>query len=61
MGLENKFKQQLRRRLYHWVEANPKRLVRVWGREKFKRTVLIRLEHEFGVPQFDQVVAFIGF
>ncbi|XP_006458723.1 hypothetical protein AGABI2DRAFT_115746 [Agaricus bisporus var. bisporus H97] len=46
--------ESLRNVLCHWVATEPKRLVRVWGRERFKRLVLINFD-------LDGVVAFIGF
>ncbi|KAF7777706.1 hypothetical protein Agabi119p4_3778 [Agaricus bisporus var. burnettii] len=59
----NKYEPQLRSRLYSWIEADPKRLVRVWGREKFKRAVMIDLKPAPGELDLgnDQVVAFVGF
>lgn len=53
--------EQLRRRLYHWVEADPRQLVKVWGREKFKRVVLICFERNNAPSWPSPDVALIGF
>jgi hypothetical protein len=38
--------QYVRDALHDWVAAEPKRLERVWGRKKFKRSAVIGLEVE---------------